>query len=54
MVKLNGRLKVASVLLLVFIVVGVIMPRFRTLRSAVVEHCAAQFAAEPSAFARND
>ena len=28
MVKLNGRLKVASVLLLVFIVVGVIMPRF--------------------------
>jgi peptide/nickel transport system permease protein len=27
-VKLNGRLKVASVLLLVFIVVGVIMPRF--------------------------
>jgi peptide/nickel transport system permease protein len=28
MVKLNGRLKAASVLLLLFIIVGVIMPRF--------------------------
>jgi peptide/nickel transport system permease protein len=28
MVRLNGRLKAASVLLLVFIIVGVIMPRF--------------------------